>query len=155
MKPPRRVIIGLDPDGRSCILFDDTVAGPVIWSTDQSPADNVSTADAGGGVFAFPTQGTLFLYVDFAPGGDTVMHATDTIDYIVVVAGEVTFITETGETVARAGDVIVDRGNVHAWRNHTDAPCRIINVLCPAHPVGAGATMVGAVSDVNRRPAPP
>lgn len=71
------------------------------------------------------------------------MHATDTLDYLVVVSGEVTLITETGEVLLKAGDVLVDRGVMHGWRNDTDRTCRIVNVLCPAHPVGRGATVSG------------
>jgi mannose-6-phosphate isomerase-like protein (cupin superfamily) len=145
MNAPRRVITGLDAEGRSCFLFDGP-SSMVIWSTDEVPADNRGTADAGGGPFRFPTSGTLFIFSDFAPGGGTAMHATDTIDYIVVVSGEVVFITETKETLLRAGDVLVDRGNMHAWRNDSDRPCRIMNVLAPARPVGKGATISGEVS---------
>jgi quercetin dioxygenase-like cupin family protein len=120
----------------------------VIWSADASPADNSATVDAGGGPFRFPTSGTLFVFADFAPGAAGPMHATDTIDYIVVVLGEVVFITETGETLLRSGDVLVDRGIMHAWRNDSDKPCRIMNVLCPARPVGRGATVSGEVRNV-------
>jgi quercetin dioxygenase-like cupin family protein len=144
MTAPRRVITGLDAEGRSCFLFDDP-AGMVIWSTVAVPADNSGTTDAGGGPFRFPTSGTLFVYADFPPGQGSFMHATDTIDYLVVVSGEVVFITETGETLLRAGDVLVDRGNVHGWRNDGEVPCRIVNVLIPAHPVGKGATVAGEV----------
>jgi len=144
MNPPRRVITGLDGEGRSCLLIDGR-SSMVIWSTEGSPADNSATADAGGGPFRFPSSGTLFVFADFAPGATSPMHATDTIDYIVVVSGEVVFITETGETLLRAGDVLVDRGIMHAWRNDSDAPCRIMNVLSPANPVGKGATVAGIV----------
>jgi quercetin dioxygenase-like cupin family protein len=117
----------------------------VIWSTEDTPADNSSGVDAGGGPFRFPVSGTLFVFADFPPGGGSPMHATDTIDYLVVVSGEVVFITETGETLLRAGDVLVDRGALHAWRNDSDQPCRIMNVLLPARPVGKGATVTGEV----------
>jgi mannose-6-phosphate isomerase-like protein (cupin superfamily) len=150
MAAPRRVITGLDADGRSCFLFDDP-ASMVIWSTDTVPADNTSSADAGGGPFRFPTSGTLFVFSDFPPGGGSPMHATDTIDYIVVVSGEVVFITETGETLLRAGDVLVDRGNMHSWRNDGDVPCRVVNVLSPAHPAGKGATVAGEVPGAASR----
>ncbi len=144
MDAPRRVITGLDSQQRSSVLFDEP-ASMVIWSTEQTPADNTSTADTGGGAFHFPTSGTLFVFSDFPPGQGSPMHATDTIDYLVVVAGEITFITETGETLLRAGDVLVDRGSMHAWRNDGDQTCRIINVLSPAHPAGKGATVAGKV----------
>jgi quercetin dioxygenase-like cupin family protein len=143
MEPPHRYITGLDAEGRSRILFNDRARSSVIWSTDASPADNSGTEDAGGGKFVFPERGTLFVYFDFPPGGGTEMHATDSIDYIIVISGEITFITEVEEVVVKAGEVLVDRGNMHGWRNHTDQTCRIMNVLCAARPVGKGATVSG------------
>jgi quercetin dioxygenase-like cupin family protein len=142
MEPPRRVITGLDAEGRSCILIDGP-ARMVIWSTRETPADNSGRSDTGGGNFDFPTEGARFIYSDFPPRSRIDFHATDTIDHIVVVSGEVVFITETGEVHLRAGDVIVDRGILHGWRNDSDAPCRIVNVLCPARPLGKGATIAG------------
>ena len=144
MNSPRRVITGLDADGRSCVLIDGP-SSMVVWSTGDTPADNSGSGDAGGGTFRFPVSGTLFAFSDFPPGKGSPMHSTDTIDYIVVVSGEVFFITETGETLLRAGDVLVDRGIVHAWRNDSDQPCRMLIVLCPSHPVGKGATVAGEV----------
>lgn len=140
--PPRRVVTGLDAAGRSCIEFDGP-AKTVIWSTPDLPATFSGSADAGGGRFRFPTAGAEFVFADFPPGGGSPMHATDTLDLLVVVSGEVTFITETGETLLKAGDVLVDRGAIHAWRNDGDQPCRIVNVLLPAHPVGQGASAAG------------
>ena len=145
MNALRRVITGLDGDGRSCFLFDDS-ARMVIWATDAVPADNTSSADGGGGPFCFPTSGSSFAFADFPPGGGAAMHATDTINYVVVVSGEVWFMTETGETLLRAGDVLVDRGNMHGWRNDGDVPCRIVSVVLPAHPVGKGATVSGELA---------
>jgi quercetin dioxygenase-like cupin family protein len=140
--PPRRVVTGLDREGRSCIMIDGS-ASMVIWRADTLPAENGGDADLGGGRFRFPTVGVEFIYSDFPPGGGSPMHATDTLDFLVVVFGEVTLVTETGETVLRAGDVLVDRGALHAWHNHSNRPCRIVNVLCPARPVGKGATVAG------------
>lgn len=144
MNPPRRVITGVDAEGRSCFLFDDP-AEMVIWSAEESPADNEGTADAGGGQFGFPTRGTRFVYTDFPPGRASAMHATDTIDYVVVVSGEIVFFTETGEKLLKAGDVLVDRGVAHGWRNDSDTVCRIMLILCPALPVARGATVSGGV----------
>jgi quercetin dioxygenase-like cupin family protein len=141
--PLRRVVTGLDADGRSCILIDDA-AKTVIWDANELPADNSGSAEQGGGRFRFPRTGAQFTFSDIAPGGGTSMHATDTIDFIVVISGSITFVTETGETLLRAGEVLLDRGVVHAWRNDGNEPCRILSVMCPAHPVGKG----GTVSDV-------
>lgn len=140
--PPRRVVTGLDSLGRSFIQFDGP-AHSVMWRVHELPAENTGNADQGGGRFRFPTEGVDFVYADFPPGGGSPMHATDTLDFLVVVFGEVVFITEAGETLLRAGDVLVDRGAVHGWRNDSDRPCRIVNVLCPAKPVGGGATIAG------------
>lgn len=145
MTPPRRVVAGLDAEGRSSILIDGP-AKTVIWSTEGYPADNSGQQDAGGGPFRFPTEGAQFIFSDFPPGGGSMMHATDTLDFLVVVSGEVTFITETGETLLRAGDILVDRGALHGWRNDGDRTCRIVNVLYPALPVGKGATVAGELN---------
>lgn len=142
MRPPRRVVAGVGADGRSCIQIDGP-AQTVIWSAKDLPADNGGQTDAGGGRFRFPTHGVDFVFSDFPPGGGSPMHATDTLDLLVVVSGEVTFVTETGETLLKAGDVLVDRGVMHAWRNDGEEPCRIVNVLCPALPVAGGATVRG------------
>lgn len=145
MAPPRRVITGLDAQGRSCICID----GPSemrIWSTADNVADNSGVADAGGAGFSFPTSGTQFVYADFPPGSVSPMHATNTIDYVIVLEGEATIVLETGETRLKAGDVFVDRGVLHAWRNDTNKPYRVVSVMCPAKPIGTGATMTGDVT---------
>ena len=137
--PLRRVVTGLDADGRSCILID-AAAKTVIWDVKELPADNSGSADQGGGAFRFPKTGAQFMFSDLPPGAVSPMHVTDTIDFVVVISGSVTFVTETGEKLLRAGDVVVDRGIVHAWRNDGEEPCRLVSVLCPAYPIGRGAT---------------
>ena len=141
----RRVVTGLDPQGQSCILFDGP-SGMVVWTSDRSPADNSSNADAGDAPFTFDISegGTLMATIAFAPDGTTGpmgMHATDTLDYAVITSGEITLITETGETLLRAGDVVVDRGILHAWRNDGPEPCRAVFIFVKADPVGKGATL--------------
>ena len=69
------------------------------------------------------------------------MHATDTLDYIVVIGGEIVLVLETGETVLRAGDFLVDRGVLHAMRNDGESDALIAVVTLPAHPVGKGRTV--------------
>lgn len=64
-----------------------------------------------------------------APG----MHTTDTLDYVLVVSGEVTLELDDGEqTVLRTGDVVVQNGTRHAWRNHGTEPCTIVGVAVGA-----------------------
>jgi mannose-6-phosphate isomerase-like protein (cupin superfamily) len=70
-----------------------------------------------------------------APG----MHTTDSMDYVLVVSGEVTLELDEGEqTVLRAGDVVVQNGTRHAWRNHGAEPCTIVGVAVGADRVGPG-----------------
>ena len=59
-----------------------------------------------------------------APG----MHQTDTIDIVTVISGEIWAVVETGETLVRAGDTVVQRGTWHAWRNRSQAPCTVMAV---------------------------
>lgn len=62
-------------------------------------------------------------------GKHALMHRTETIDYGIVLAGEIVLIMDEGETVVRAGDVVVQRGTNHGWANRTDRVCRIAFIL--------------------------
>ncbi len=57
------------------------------------------------------------------------MHRTETIDYGIVLEGELVLIMDEGETVCRAGDIIIQRGTNHGWANRTDKNCRIAFIL--------------------------
>jgi uncharacterized cupin superfamily protein len=57
------------------------------------------------------------------------MHITDTVDYAIVLFGEIYAVLEDGETLMRAGDVLVQRGTNHAWSNRSGAVCRIAFIL--------------------------
>jgi quercetin dioxygenase-like cupin family protein len=76
----------------------------------------VGEADANGGASEHDARAT--------PG----MHQTDTIDIVTVISGEIWAVVETGETLVRAGDTVVQRGTWHAWRNRSQAPCTVIAV---------------------------
>lgn len=57
------------------------------------------------------------------------MHRTETIDYGIVLEGELVLIVDEGETTIRSGDIVVQRGTNHAWSNRSDKPCRIAFIL--------------------------
>lgn len=57
------------------------------------------------------------------------MHKTESVDYAIVMSGEITAIMDSSETVLRAGDVLVQRGTNHAWANRSDAMARVCFVL--------------------------
>ena len=60
---------------------------------------------------------------------DPAMHTTPTIDYGIVLEGEVVLELDEGETVMRAGDIVVQRRTRHAWRNRGDKPCTMVFVM--------------------------
>ena len=151
----RRVVSGLGQDGKSVIAIDGLVpeaaslAGGtrLIWRTGEVPADNSGSADVDLGnvdLEDLSGPGTMFMIQKFPPShgdGEPFWHATNSIDYITLVSGEVVFVTQSGETTLRAGDVLVDRGIVHAWRNDSDADAVATIVIVPAQPVGEGRTV--------------
>ncbi len=57
------------------------------------------------------------------------MHRTETIDYGIVLEGEITLVMDVGETVVRAGDIVVQRGTNHGWANRSGRTCRIAFIL--------------------------
>ena len=63
------------------------------------------------------------------------MHRTNSVDYIIVISGEVYAVMETGETLLRQGDVLIQRGTNHAWSNRSDKPCVIVAILNAAKPL--------------------
>lgn len=146
----RRVITGLDEAGRSCVLLDGPVRafeagyGGYVWRTDRAPADNSVREDAAPASFSydlFHDGGSNFFVIDMPPGERSSLHATDTLDYIVIMAGEVVLELESGEVRLSAGDLVTDRGVIHAWRNDGPQVCRYAVVTIPALPVGRGRTV--------------
>ena len=62
------------------------------------------------------------------------MHKTHTIDYAVIVKGEIYAVLDQEEVLLKAGDSLVQRGTHHAWSNRSDEPCTIAFVLISALP---------------------
>ena len=66
----------------------------------------------------------------FGKGGrHPMMHRTETIDYAIILSGEITMLLDEGEVVLKAGDVLVQCGTNHAWTNRSNAPCVVAFVL--------------------------
>ena len=64
-----------------------------------------------------------------APARHAMMHRTETIDYGIVLDGEIVLVLDEGEVTARAGDIVIQRGTNHGWANRSDRTCRIAFVL--------------------------
>jgi quercetin dioxygenase-like cupin family protein len=151
----RRVITGHDKNGRAVVTIDETVKNvtsgrpganaAVIWTTEGFPASNDGDADdSTRKVGTTLDNGTVFRVVSFGPGVSPRNHRTDSIDYAVVISGEIDMELD-GQTVhLKAGDVMVQRGTVHNWINKGKEPCVIAFTLVAAHPVNAGGKVLNA-----------
>jgi len=63
------------------------------------------------------------------PARHPYMHRTETVDYGIILEGEITLIMDEGETVVRAGDIVIQRGTNHGWANRSGKNCRVAFVL--------------------------
>lgn len=83
-----------------------------------------------------PSSGSAVRVVDIWPGHPAVMHRTASVDYGVVIEGEVDCVLDNGATKTfRRGDIIIQRGANHAWKNSGTEVARLFCVLLPAEPV--------------------
>lgn len=72
------------------------------------------------------------------------MHRTKSIDYAVIVSGEIDMQLDDTEVHLKAGDVLVQRGTIHGWVNRGTEPCVVAFVLIGAKPVSAGGQVLSA-----------
>lgn len=109
----------------------------LVWSTDATPADYLRDEDMGERRLGIqpPPGGTRFSLLEIEPGNAPYMHRTDSIDYVICLAGEIEMDLDGGETVKMsAGDVMVQRGTRHSWVNRSTRPCRLAVVLIDGEP---------------------
>jgi len=117
----------------------------VIWSTGAFPTDNSTWEDgAARQLNSTDPNGTVFRIVRYDPGVAPRNHRTDSIDYAVVLAGEIDMELDGATVKLKAGDVLVQRGTIHNWVNRSTEPCIIAFVLVDAKPVVAGARRLDA-----------
>ncbi len=64
------------------------------------------------------------------------MHTTNTVDYAIILSGEIWAVMDVGEKKMKAGDILVQRGTNHAWANRSNKPCLVAFILIDAKPVG-------------------
>ena len=134
-----------------------------LWETGAAPASNAGDKDAAARPVRLepPKNGTILRIVEFPPdsawrgsvdgkaafksigaghaqdssSSDPMMHKTSTVDYIIVLKGEIHAIMETGEKLLRAGDILIQRGTNHSWSVRGNEPCIIAAVLVNARPL--------------------
>ena len=132
-----------------------------LWVTDETPAKLVGKEDKMARKIGIPPPrgGSVIRVLDLPPTGDVshldvgamqahlgpehsspkarkprhpMMHRTRTIDYAIILDGEVDMLLDEGEVHLKAGDVLVQQATNHAWVNRSKQPCRICFVLIDA-----------------------
>ena len=143
--PLRRIVTGHDEHGRAVFRSVDELVPEripsgdaefaLIWTTAEVPVDlNDETDGRERDAGLTLNQGSVIRVVDMLPGGASPMHRTNSIDYGIVLSGAVELELDDGAIeLCQAGDVIVQRGTIHLWRNpSTTESCRIVFVLTEA-----------------------
>ena len=146
----RRVVTGHDAVGRSVVLSDapapirrtipdDGVAFTEIWQTSGTPtpirAAEPSEPTDHELIVPPPTGGTRIRINEFLPGHlddaglQSPVHRTESIDYGIVLEGEIVLVLEESEVTLRTGDTVVQRGTSHAWANRSASVCRVAFIL--------------------------
>jgi quercetin dioxygenase-like cupin family protein len=153
----RRVVTGHDAKGRAKVEVDEIAknvisnrpgaSSCVIWSTKGFPVDNDGFNDPTARSFKTTVEGgTVFRIVRYGPGVTPRNHRTDSIDYAVVISGEIEMELDDGVVAKlKAGDVLVQRGTIHNWVNRGSEPCVIAFVLISAKPVTAAGQPLDAI----------
>jgi quercetin dioxygenase-like cupin family protein len=142
----RRVITGHHPNGKARVLIDEPVKNvisgrpgaesTVVWTTEGFPVDNDGSDDTSGRkVGTTLGGGIVFRVVEFSPGVAARNHRTDSIDFAVVMSGEIDMQLDDEEVHLKAGDVLVQRGTIHNWVNNSKEPCLVAFILIWAKPV--------------------
>jgi mannose-6-phosphate isomerase-like protein (cupin superfamily) len=144
-----------------------------LWETLEAPASNEGDRDAATRPVRLepPSKGTILRIVEFPPdsawrdkadamaafdsigaghakdkhNADPMMHKTSTVDYIIVLSGEIYAIMEEGETLLKPGDILIQRGTNHSWSVRGTEPCIVAAVLVGSRPIGSKAAKKPAV----------
>ncbi len=162
LPPIRRVITGHDANNVAKVLWDDHASNvktganrgsfsTLIWCSEATPVDirvGEKIEDMGARILgtAPPPRGTRFCVIDFPVGAPGRMHRTETIDYVIVLDGEIEMDMDQSTVKLKAGDILIQRGTNHAWVNRSDKPARVAFVLIDAQPLGIGHPVTGGAS---------
>jgi quercetin dioxygenase-like cupin family protein len=143
----RRVVTGHDENGKAIVKIDEVLSEPRshrpgnqgygIWATNEHPA-NLNTNRDGKEIEpgAPGSTSTKFRITQYAPGVTARMHRTQSLDYVVVLKGEIDMELDDGVMVHLSeGDVCVQQGTIHNWINNGTQPCIVAFILLAADPV--------------------
>lgn len=164
LKAPTRLITTHNAEGKAIIsdaipeqprqqlVEDGKAAFYLSYATDQYPADlnqdkdlNAYQKYASEPPGLVISGGTVLRHVDMAPGMTSPMHRTVSLDYGIVIEGEIELVLDSGETRKMLpGDICVQRGTMHAWRNLSETKwARMLYVLQQSKPLETEAGVLG------------
>lgn len=160
----KSIIVSDEASPNSLAVLNEPAYGLTdLWVTSKTPADNSTNGDPASRkiVLEPPSGGSIFRVVEFPPdmqmagkidrktafeamsageamdheGRHPGMHKTSTVDYAIVISGEIYAMMDEGETKLSAGDCLIQRGTNHAWSNRSDKPCLVAFILLDAAPL--------------------
>jgi quercetin dioxygenase-like cupin family protein len=147
----RRIVTGHDARGKAAVSHDEVltvvdnkretpgeaknVGDAFIWETYEMPAETAGPipAETPGRLGPGP-RGTILRVLEFPAGLELDLHATESVDYLIVLQGEVDMTLQQGSVHMKAGDVLIQRSTLHGWSNKSGQPCRIAFILVDARP---------------------
>ncbi len=161
----RRVVTGYNAKGEAVVKTDEQIPvasrggvagvfGWEMWSTDQMPIDNSVAADAAQRAGFVPQNsnyvgtggGTTFRIDEFDPGCARFTHRTVTLDYIIMLSGEIDLELDSGEVVhLKSGDVLLNRAGLHTWVNNGSVPAVMAAIMIDAKPVEVNGKVLSTV----------
>ncbi|KAL5042336.1 hypothetical protein BDW71DRAFT_190195 [Aspergillus fruticulosus] len=163
LPPITRYITGHNTSGKAFVQSSNpaewspfehnTMAFTVAYTTSSFPADLNNDADikeherivASGELGLVNPGGTVCRFVDFAPKAPPLMHRTQSLDYGIVLEGEIEMQLDSGERkLLKKGDIAVQRGTMHAWHNPSENQwTRMVFVLQDCKPLVVGGQELG------------
>jgi quercetin dioxygenase-like cupin family protein len=148
----RRIVTGHNPSGVAKVLTDTVIAAQAgksdasihaVWNTTEMPAaiaigEPIEDVGARKHATPPPPNGTRLTIIDYPPGNRGQMHRTETVDYVIVMAGEIAMELDDSSVTLKAGDVMIQRGTNHGWYNRGTETARVAFILVDAEPLGIG-----------------
>lgn len=140
----RRVVTGHDENGKSTVLIDEISKNvismregqnsTVIWATDQETPDLTRLNDISHTVKqTVVPNGSVCRIARLMPGVAPRMHRTESLDYAIILSGDMDMELDDGEMVhLKPGDVVVQRGTMHNWQNNGTEPVVVAFILISA-----------------------
>ena len=166
-------------DGAAGVVYPQPGRGLTfheLWMTDGPLASNEGVEDCGARPVRHqpPAGGSLFRIVELEPderrsadevasefgamgaagsvlaGREPGMHRNETIDYNVVIEGEMFAVTDSEEILLTRGDCLIQRGTAHTWHNRSNVTCVFASIMVSALPITYFAMAKDAASEVER-----